>query len=146
MAREVLTGGMEVDGHIFPKGVEIGTPHYAIHHEAVYYPEPFLYKPERWLADEGYDVAKAQSAFCAFSIGPRGCVGKTMAYQELMTVLGRVLWEFDIRLDSRSRLSEGHKKWKGCRDRADEYQLFDTFSSKSVGPLVQFRPRNHAEL
>lgn len=146
MAREVLTGGLEVDGHFFPKGVEIGTPHYALHHDEKYYPEPFLYKPERWLADEGSELAKARSAFCAFSIGPRGCVGKTMAYQELMTVMGRVLWEFDIKLDDRSELRECSKMWKGRRQRADEYQLYDTFSSKSIGPQMQFRSRRRAEL
>lgn len=146
MAREVLTGGLEVDGHLFPKGVEIGTPHYALHHDEKYYPEPFLYKPERWLADEGPEVAKARSAFCAFSIGSRGCVGKTMAYQELMIVMGRVLCEFEIKLDDRSELQGRSERWKGCRQRADEYQLYDTFSSKSLGPRVQFRPRRRAEL
>jgi len=147
MAREVLTGGMEVDGQVFPKGTEIGTPHYALHHEAAYYPEPFLYKPERWLADKNYDVTTTQSAFSAFSLGPRGCVGKAMAYQEMMTVLARVLWEFDLRFaTSRSWRGGVHEKWRGSRDRADEYQLFDTFSSRSVGPLVQFRPRRHAGL
>lgn len=144
MAREVLTGGLEVDGHLFPKGVEIETPHYALHHDEEYYPEPFLYKPERWLAAEGSEAATARSAFCPFSIGPRGCVGKTMAYHELMIVMGRVLWEFDIRLDDRSELRKASDGWKGFRQRADEYQLYDTFSSKSMGPQMQFRPRRRA--
>ena len=145
MAREVCAGGMEIDGHVFPEGVEVGTPHYAIHHDAAYYPDPFRYKPERWISGEGYDVAKAQSAFCAFSLGPRGCVGKRMAYQEIMTVLGRVLWEFDLKFWSQSKLDGAPGRWKGQRQRPDEYQLFDTFSSRSVGPLVQFRRRSHAE-
>ena len=63
MAREVLPGGMEINGHTFPEGTEVGTPHYAIHHDAAYYPKPFAYIPERWLPGGGYDVAKAQSAF-----------------------------------------------------------------------------------
>ena len=146
MAREVLTGGLEVDGHLFPEGVEIGTPHYALHHDKKYFPEPFLYKPERWLADEGLEISKAQSAFCAFSIGARGCIGKTMAYHELMIVIGRVLYEFEIKLDDRSELQERSETWKGYRQRADEYQLYDTFSSKSTGPRVRFRPRRRAEL
>ena len=146
MAREVLAGGLEVDGHLFPKGVETETPHYALHHDKKYYPEPFLYKPEQWLADEGPEVLKARSAFCAFSIGPRGCIGKIMAYQELMIVIGRVLCEFEIKLDDRSELQKRSERWKECRQRADEYQLYDTFSSKSMGPPVKFRPRRRAEL
>lgn len=110
MPREVLSGGMEVDGQYLPQGVEIETPHYALHHEEAHYREPFVYKPERWLADEGSDVTKAQSAFCAFSIGPRSCVEKLMAYQELMTVLGRVIWECDIRLGAEMPLAKGPRK------------------------------------
>ena len=131
MAREVLPGGIKIDAHVFPKGTEIGTPHYALHHDAAYYPAPFLYQPERWLAG---DVTTAQSAFCAFSLGPRGCVGKAMAYQEVMTVLARVLWLYEIRSGGGSAGERG------------EYQLFDTFSSRSVGPLMQFRARRHAGL
>lgn len=145
MAREVLPGGLSVDGHLFPAGCEIGTPHYALHHDERYYPEPFQYTPERWLATDPRTMEEAQRAFCAFSIGPRGCVGKTMAYQELMTVLGRVLWEYDVRLDEGGEEGFGGW-WKGRRGREGEYQLYDTFSSKSVGPRMQFRSRRRAGL
>ena len=68
-----------------------------------------------------------------------------MAYQEAMTVLARVLWEFDVRLDvdGGSVQNKVAKGWKGYpRDRVDEYQLFDTFASWGVGPFVQFRRRS----
>ena len=48
MPREVLSGGIEVHGHHIPQGIEVGTPIYAIHHEAIYFPEPFSFQPERW--------------------------------------------------------------------------------------------------
>jgi hypothetical protein len=49
--REVLSGEFEVDGHMFRECTEMGTPHYALHHEKLYYPDPFAYKPERLLVD-----------------------------------------------------------------------------------------------
>ena len=147
MPREVLSGGIEVDGHFFDKGIELGVPHYAIHHNETYYPEPFRYMPDRWLVESEHDgrgtqqLALAQSAFCPFSIGPRGCVGKIMAYQEMMTVLARVLWEFDLRLEPGSKVGEGFETGVEGRRRRDEYQLYDTFASKSFGPMMEVRPR-----
>ena len=146
MPRETLTSGITIEGEHFSENVEIGTPHYALQHSEEYYPSPFKYDPGRWIADEEHDtsraeVALAESAFCAFSVGPRSCVGKTFAYQELMSVLARLLWQFDMRLKPGSTLGEGSPAFGKGRSRKDEYQLWDTFASKNDGPLVEFRAR-----
>lgn len=52
LPREVLPGGVQFDGHDFPAGTIMGTPHHAIHHNEVYYPEPFTFKPSRWAHGE----------------------------------------------------------------------------------------------
>jgi cytochrome P450 len=100
MPRETLAGGMEVDGELFPENDEIGTPHYAIHHNEDYFERPFEYEPQRWLSGPtpASQVALARSAFCAFIVSPRDCIGKAFAYHELLTVLARLLWQFDMRL------------------------------------------------
>ena len=49
MPREILEGGITVDGHYIPQSTEIGTPIYAIQHTSVYFPMPFSFQPERWL-------------------------------------------------------------------------------------------------
>lgn len=154
MPRETLAGGMTVDGEHFLEGTELGTPHYALHHNGRYYPEPFRYNPRRWLLDPSpatsqdhaepttaSQLAAAEEAFCAFSIGPRNCVGKSFAYHELMSVLGRLLLQFDMKLQPESTLGEGKSSLGAGRERKDEYQLYDTFSSKNDGPMVQFRNR-----
>lgn len=74
----------------------MGMPHYVIHHIEVYYPNSFANKPERWIVDDTADVSEenvklAQSAFCLFSIGPRGracgeAVGDEGAYDSGRTV------------------------------------------------------------
>lgn len=75
LPREVLAGGMTVDGVAVPAGTVVGVPHYTVHHNAEYYPSPFAYAPERWVAGSKLefgnmvgeaDVAVAQSAFCPF--------------------------------------------------------------------------------
>lgn len=149
LPREVLAGGLSIDGHQVPEGTIVGTPHYTLHHNADYYPDPFKYSPERWIADKvtgitEQDVERAHSAFCAFSIGPRGCIGKGMAYMELMITLGRTLIMYDMRLAAGERVGEGSPEFEWGRQRRDEFQLKDTFTAMKDGPMVEFRLRKGA--
>ncbi|KAK3689303.1 cytochrome P450-like protein [Podospora appendiculata] len=147
LPREVLAGGITIDGEAIPPTTVIGTPHYTIHHNPAYYPAPFSYVPERWLVDgesvSEEDVATAQSAFCPFSIGPRGCIGKGLAYVEMTITLARVLFLYDLR---RARgvvdPGEGRQGAEWGRDRVGEFQLVDTFTSLKDGPMVEFRKRD----
>ncbi|KAJ0109328.1 hypothetical protein J7T55_000253 [Diaporthe amygdali] len=152
LPREVLAGGMTVDGVFVPAGTVVGVPHYTIHHNAEYYPSPFTYAPERWVAGSKLafgnvvgeaDTAVAQSAFCPFSIGPRGCIGKGLAYVEMMTTLARTVFLYDMRRAvGVSDKAEGHKGREWGRDRPDEMQLIDTFTSWKEGVMVDFRKRD----
>ncbi|KAK0610117.1 cytochrome P450 [Bombardia bombarda] len=143
--REVLPGGAVIGSLHVPQGTVVGTPHYTIHHNPDYYPEPFAYKPERWLASEvgEEEVARAQSAFCPFSIGPRGCIGKGLAYIEMGITLARVLWLYDVRraVGVEDPGEGGKKGAEWGRHRVGEFQLVDTFTSFKHGCLVEFRRR-----
>ena len=144
LPREVIGNGIDIDGHHFPAGVDVGTSHYAIHHNPAYYPSPFSFKPERWIVAGNTtqeDVAKAKSAFCAFSIGPRACIGRALAYTELMIALGRVVWAFEMRIAGGPRIGEGGVGLEAGRERQAEYQLKDSFTSLKDGPMVEFRRR-----
>ncbi|KAH7322822.1 putative cytochrome P450 monooxygenase [Stachybotrys elegans] len=150
LPREVLAGGITIDGQTLPAGTVIGTPHYTIHHNEDYFPSAFTYTPERWIAGavnpltgrttSEEDVALAQSAFCPFSVGPRGCIGKGMAYAEMMTTLARTLFLYDMRKAvGVEDPGEGRPGLGWGRHRASEFQLVDTFTSAKTGPLVEFR-------
>lgn len=142
--REVLIGGTTIDGHHIPAGIEVGVGHFAIMHNPEYYSEPFRYKPERWIAKDESDerkkrgvskaeVEKAQSAFCAFSVGHRSCVGKNMAYYELTLALARVLFLFD--LESGGDLGESAF---GGDEEKQFWKVNDQFIALKQGPLIKF--------
>lgn len=38
MPREVLAGGIDIDGRHIPRGTAVGVPAYAIHHNEICYP------------------------------------------------------------------------------------------------------------
>ena len=152
LPREVLPGGITIDGESIPAGTIVGTPHYSIHHSETYYPSPFSFVPERWLSGSinplsakvvtHDDVEVASSAFCPFSIGPRGCIGKELAYGEMRIALARLLFLYDMRtavgiVDP----GEGKKGAVYGRHREGEFQLVDTFTSIKNGPLLEFRKR-----
>ena len=86
-----------------------------------------------------------QSAFCPFSVGPRGCIGKGLAYIEMTNTLARTLFLYDIRRAvGVPDPGEGKPGAAFGRDRADEYQLKDIFTSKKDGPMVEFRRADNA--
>lgn len=143
LPRQVLQGGMEIMGKHVPEGMIVGVSSYAIHHNPAFYPEPFDFKPERWIAGSDPSITTesvriAQSAFCPFSVGPRGCIGKSLAYSELTTTLARVVFLYDMRLSPGSSLGEGGP---GKERGATEFLLRDTFTSAKNGPMVEFRAR-----
>ncbi|EFX03415.1 benzoate 4-monooxygenase cytochrome p450 [Grosmannia clavigera kw1407] len=145
LPREVLAGGIQIGTDLIPEGTVIGTPHYAIHHNTEYFPEPFSYLPERWAkVSTEEEVSRAQSAFCPFSIGPRGCIGKGLAYVEMTTALARVLFLYDMqRAVGIVDPGEGNPHAAWGRHRPEEFQLVDTFTSLKNGPMIEFRARMH---
>jgi cytochrome P450 len=159
LPREVLAGGIIVDGATYPAGVDVGVPIYTIQHNEAYYPRPFEYIPERWIvahpsgseAEEAVDgfrsteaVALARSAFTPFSLGPWSCAGKGMAYKELMLVIARLVYLFDMRIAQGTRDGQGDptKNPASLRHRSGELQGKDRFVLQTDGPSVQFKLRD----
>jgi cytochrome P450 len=136
LPRTVLPGGFKIDGHFLAEGTEVGVCTYAIHHNKKYFSEPFEYRPERWL-DDDEQLEDAQKAFSPFSLGPRGCIGKNMAYMEMMITMARVLIMFEIRLVG--TLGEGESSGEVGRRRKGEFQVKDCFISLKDGPMIEFQ-------
>jgi cytochrome P450 len=136
LPRRVLPGGLDVDGHFIPADVDVCVPHYALHRNAAYFSDPSRYDPTRWLVEN-----PPTEAFAPFSVGPRGCIGKGMAYVELTVSLGKMLWQYDLRLTPGTHAGEGIRGTEPGRNEEETYQLRDTFTSMKDGPIVQFRRR-----
>ncbi|EEH37250.1 hypothetical protein PAAG_07806 [Paracoccidioides lutzii Pb01] len=135
-------------------GTTINTPPYTINHNEEYYPNPYSYLQEHWIVDpvapdgdvcSESRVAAPRSAFTTFSIGPRGCAGKRLAYLELTHALARLLFSYDMRLSPGSKgvgAGNPNHKHEGRR-RTNEYQLLDIFLVARDGPVAVFRPKRN---
>jgi cytochrome P450 len=149
LPREVLAGGIEVDEHHIPPGTQVGSSIYCIHRNEEYYPDAFTFRPERWIVDPDAgvteeDVAKAHSAFCAFSLGSRACIGKNLAYVELSITLARIVYQYEIREAEGEKIGEGKPHLGYGRRRKNEYQIVDAFVASRNGPMIEVKARASA--
>ncbi|KAI0411865.1 cytochrome P450 [Xylaria grammica] len=126
---------LSIEGHYIPTGTEIGVNTYALHHNAEYFPEPFVFKPERWLPGGAAANPTAKAAFIPFSVGPRACVGKAMAYLEASLVVAKTMWYYDF-----ERISGPQE---GFVDRGGQdggvYPIGDMLVASHDGPYLRFR-------
>lgn len=147
MWREVTADNLVIDGMAIPRGCDIGVPAYAIHHRPDLFPDPYKFIPERWMQrEEDVDDAVPQtskgitSAFIPFSVGSRGCIGRSLAIKEMLLLTATLLLRYDFRTaeGKAGELGAGSPLLSESRQRPDEFQLYEHVTSKKCGPALQF--------
>ncbi|KAI1469973.1 cytochrome P450 [Daldinia caldariorum] len=146
LPREVLTGGLKIQGEYYPKGTVVGTSNWVLSHKQDVYGDPDAFRPERWIVDETTgvteeDVIRAQSCSRPFSRGPGRCLGQNFAIMKITMIVARTLYRLDVRREPSTTLGTME-----AYDR-NHFQLFDGYILFRHGPKVQFRKRqlgNHA--
>jgi cytochrome P450 len=76
----------ELDSHPLPKGTWIVMSPYITHRLPEVFPEPYHFKPERWL-----NIHPSSYEFMTFSAGPRYCIGSSLGIMQLKTALSILL-------------------------------------------------------
>lgn len=67
------------------EGMSVAIPVYGLHHDPKYFPDPWTFKPERFLGNNKEIVNSAY--YLPFGIGPRMCIGNRFALLEIKVVL-----------------------------------------------------------
>ncbi|KAI0179440.1 cytochrome P450 [Hypoxylon sp. FL1284] len=88
-----ISPGATIDGHWVPKGAEVYTSAWTVTHDPDNFERPNAFVPERWLAAETRDNRAASQPF---SLGPRSCMGRNLAYVEMSVILAKLLWRYDL--------------------------------------------------
>lgn len=150
LPREVLHGGIVIKGEHYPEGTIVGTPIWANSHNEEVYGDAGVFRPERWIADGTRgtikeEITRMRHNYHGFSSGPFNCVGRNLAMAEMMIIVARTLYRFEMRRAPGSTLGCGRPDlgW-GCTDE-NQFQLLDAFVSLRQGPEVQFRRRASAD-
>ncbi|TFK32337.1 cytochrome P450 monooxygenase [Crucibulum laeve] len=98
LPRVVPEGGLTVLGQFFPEDTVLSVPSYSIHRDTTVWGEDVdNYRPERWFEQ---DQAAIQKTFNPFSVGPRACVGRNLAFLEVQIIVASIMRRYDIILEN----------------------------------------------
>ena len=70
--------------------------YFSIHKSPELWENPSKFDPDRFSPSR--KEAVSQSEYCPFSLGPRTCIGKTLAQFEAKVLMARVLREFKFEI------------------------------------------------
>ena len=82
-----------LDSHSFSKGTWIIMSPYITHRIPELFPEPYKFRPERWLS-----IHPSAYEFMPFSAGPRYCIGTSLAMMQLKIALTMLVKRFRFSL------------------------------------------------
>jgi len=101
VAPRLVKQPVEIGGWPYPPGVCVVGNAYLVHHDPEIYPDPYAFKPERFL-----DEPPGTYTWIPFGGGRRRCLGASFAMLEMKLVLRAVLGSSDLRVaDDRLELS-----------------------------------------
>ncbi|GAB7358269.1 hypothetical protein MBLNU230_g0419t1 [Neophaeotheca triangularis] len=125
LPRVVPQGGWTFTSHAnnrtyhLPGGCQVGLQLRTLHFNPVVFPDPFTFKPERWLGDVSHAM---QRDAIPFGMGSRQCIARNLALTELLLA---------VRAIAREGVLEGAKAV------GDRIEMKEWFSSQVVGRKVE---------
>src|ERR687895_1202372 len=81
---------VEIGGFLYPEGACLCANSYLIHHDAAIYPDPYEFRPERFI-----DEPPGTYTWIPFGGGRRRCLGSSFAMPEMKIVLPPVLRRYE---------------------------------------------------
>lgn len=107
----------------FPAGTLISCQIHTLHHNSAVFPDPFAFKPERWLESDGYSPsAEMQRDFIPFGLGARQCIARNLAMTELV-LAAKAIVESNV--------------LGGARAVGEKIEIREWFNSKVKGERIE---------
>ena len=144
LPRVTLKGGATIDREFVPENICVGTSICALHYNERYHPDPWTFKPERWIVRDHVtkeDVARENSAFYPFSFGPGNCVGMKLAIMELSIAVARLLYKMDVAAVDSAERDTSMLKGTELENKHGLFPLKNLYVAQRDGPLARFKRR-----
>lgn len=94
-----------LNGKTFPEKAMFFIMPYVNHHNPDIFPEPKLFKPERWANDAEKQLPKG--AYIPFATGSRICIGNGFAMMEAQLLLNTIIQQYEIKLLDKAEMPKG---------------------------------------
>ncbi|OJJ68351.1 hypothetical protein ASPBRDRAFT_185364 [Aspergillus brasiliensis CBS 101740] len=109
LTRLVPTGGHTINGEFFPEGTVVSYMQWAANMSPRNYYDPQAFHLERWLKSHPSSLSSPHDPFekdkrhatQPFLQGPRDCIGQNLARMEIVLILGKLLYHFDLQPEGR---------------------------------------------
>jgi cytochrome P450 len=75
---------------------------FAVHRSNENFPNPNEFNIDKWLSLEKEEY---KSKLYAFSTGPRACIGKELAWMEMLLILSHLFHRFNIEMDPKTNIT-----------------------------------------
>ncbi|CAE6490732.1 unnamed protein product [Rhizoctonia solani] len=85
---------LTVAGQTFKAGSVISVPSYTTNRSSVWGSDASEFRPERWLDENARSLNKY---FVPFSLGPRSCIGRNLAYMDLLLISATIFRRYSVR-------------------------------------------------
>ncbi|KAJ7594361.1 cytochrome P450 [Mycena floridula] len=121
------------NGMFIPAGSTVFANLYGIMQDPVLFPEPDLFRPERFIETTDPRLVSFDLPFGFGKLNKRACPGKPLALNSLFINISRILWAFNIR----PALDEA-----GNEIIPDSQRFTDGFNSRPVSFPCAFLPRS----
>ncbi|OBR03158.1 Benzoate 4-monooxygenase cytochrome p450 [Colletotrichum higginsianum IMI 349063] len=95
LPRIVPCDGGTIDGYFVPGGTVVSTNPFASSMSPSNFHDPWIFKPQRWMDLRNKDVLSSSQPF---SLGPRSCLGKSLGWLEMRTILAKIHFKYDLEL------------------------------------------------
>ncbi|KAG8162989.1 hypothetical protein KVR01_007467 [Diaporthe batatas] len=113
LPRVVPPEGGIVDGQFVPGGTIVSTSPFAASMSAENFRDPWVFDPERWTGTESRDILDACQPF---SLGSRNCLGQSLGWMEMRTILAKIHFKYNLEMVDKSldwhAESEMHTLWQ----------------------------------
>eukprot|EP00168_Porphyra_purpurea_P014743 TRINITY_DN4302_c0_g1_i2.p1 TRINITY_DN4302_c0_g1~~TRINITY_DN4302_c0_g1_i2.p1 ORF type:complete len:433 (-),score=112.80 TRINITY_DN4302_c0_g1_i2:213-1511(-) len=89
------------DGSVIPAGTAIKLSQYVVLHDEGIYPDPYAFRPDRWLPTDAAGraaVKDAEAAWMPFGTGPVSCPGRRLSELEWKATVVCTLWGYRLDL------------------------------------------------
>ncbi|PVH77181.1 cytochrome P450 [Cadophora sp. DSE1049] len=98
LSRTTGLSSVTIDGHVVPPNTTVSAANYPTFRNPKNFKRPNEFIPERWMPGNKDFESDRKSSFQPWSMGPRNCLGKNLAYHEMRIILATLLWHFDLKL------------------------------------------------